>query len=460
MQKLTIDDILKATNGVVVSGDAQTQINGITTDSRAVDGGKLFIPLVGDKFDAHNFIAAAFDMGAMAALSHRDTEGMLGKTIIKVKDTRIALGDIARYYKKKYNVPTVSVTGSVGKTTTKDMLYAVMAQKYNTLKTPGNFNNDIGLPLTVLMLEEEHKAAVLEMGMNHFGEIDYLASIALPDVAVITNIGMSHIENLGSQEGIFKAKCEVVKYLGSDKVLIVNGDDKYLQTLKGNVECRVIYYGVDNSENDVYAKDICDKGIDGIDFVAVVCGKEYEVSVKNAGRHNVYNALAAICTGLELGISVEDAIEGIYNCEYTAMRMAITQQKGMTIINDCYNASPDSIRAALSVLKGAKGERRIAILGDVLEMGDFAQKAHYELGKSVVESGADILITVGKNARCIAEGAIDNGMKNVQSFEKTLEAQAYCADAVMEGDAVLIKASRGMHFEDIYKEIVKENENA
>lgn len=457
MQKLTIDDILKATGGAIVSGESDVEISDITTDSRATEGGKLFIPLVGDKFDAHNFIPAAFDLGAAAALCHKDMEGMLGKTIIRVKDTRIALGDIARFYKQKYNVPTVSVTGSVGKTTTKDMLYAVVSQKYNTLKTPGNFNNDIGLPLTVFMLNEEHEAAVLEMGMNHFGEIDYLASIALPDVAVITNIGMSHIENLGSQEGIFKAKCEVVKYLDKDKTLIVNGDDKYLSTLKGSTDCKVIYYGITNPENDVYAKDIEDKGIDGIDFVAVIDGREYPVSVKNAGRHNVYNALAAICVGMQLGIAVEDAIKGIYNCEYTAMRMAITREKGMTIINDCYNASPDSIRAALSVLGGADGERRIAILGDVLEMGEFAQKAHYKLGKSVVESGADMLITVGENAKYIADGAKDMGMENVVSFEKTLEAQKFCADTVKPGDAILIKASRGMHFEDIYKEIVEEN---
>lgn len=455
MQKLTIEDILEATGGTVISG-GETEINGITTDSRAVSGGKLFIPLVGDKFDAHDFIPAAFDLGASAVLTHKDTDGMLHKTIIRVKDTRLALGDIARYYKKKYNVPTVSVTGSVGKTTTKDMLYAVIAQKYKTLKTPGNFNNDIGLPLTVFMLEKEHEAAVLEMGMNHFGEIDYLASIANPDVAVITNIGMSHIENLGSREGIFKAKTEVVKYLDKDKTLIVNGDDDYLSTLKGNTCCKVIYYGIDNPDNDVYAKDIEDKGIDGIDFTAVVDGNEYRVSVKNAGKHNVYNALAAICTGRCLGVSIEDAIKGIYECEYTAMRMSITREKGMTIINDCYNASPDSIRAALSVLSGAQGERKVAILGDVLEMGEFAADAHYELGKSVVENGVDMLITVGENAAYIAKGAKACGMENVISFEKTLEAQKYCKQVLKAGDAVLIKASRGMHFEDIYKEITGE----
>jgi UDP-N-acetylmuramoyl-tripeptide--D-alanyl-D-alanine ligase len=456
MQKLTVDEILEATGGKLLCGNTDAEFFGISTDSRETAGGKLFIPLAGEKFDGHNFIAAAFDLGAGAALTHEDIDPMIGKTIIRVKDTRIALGDIARYYKQKYNVPTVSVTGSVGKTTTKDMLYAVAARKYKTLKTQGNFNNDIGLPLTVFNLEKEHEAAILEMGMNHFGEIDYLASIARPDIAVITNIGMSHIENLGSREGIFKAKTEVLRYLSSDNTLIVNGDDEYLSRLKGNTECRVVYYGITNPENDVFAKDINDRGVDGIDFTAVVDGKEYAVTVNNAGRHNVYNALAAICVGLALDIPVEEAVKGIYECEYTAMRMTITKEKGMTIINDCYNASPDSIRAALKVLASTDASRKIAILGDVLEMGEFAPKAHYDLGKSVVESGADMLITVGENAAHIAQGAKDIGMENVVSFNKTAEAQSFCADAVKDGDAVLIKASRGMHFENIYKAITEE----
>lgn len=456
MQILTAKEILQATGGSLICGDLDISFEGITTDSRATSGGKLFIPLVGDKFDAHDFINAAFDMGAGAVLTHKDTEPMIGRTLIKVKDTRIALGDIARFYKQKYNVPTVSVTGSVGKTTTKDMLYAVVSRKYKALKTPGNFNNDIGLPLTVFMLEKEHEAAVLEMGMNHFGEIDYLASIAQPDIAVITNIGMSHIENLGSREGIFKAKTEVLKYLDEKKLLVVNGDDDYLSTLKRNAKCRVVYYGINNPQNDVYAKDIDDKGAEGIAFTAVIDNNEYRVQVNNAGVHNVYNALAAICVGIELNIPIEECIKGIYNCEYTAMRMAITKEKGMTIINDCYNASPDSIRAALNVLSSINAKRRVAVLGDVLEMGDFAVKAHYELGKSVVENSVDILVTAGENAAEIARGAKDLGMKKVFSFAKTLEAKNFCAKTVAEGDAVLIKASRGMHFEDIYKEITKE----
>ncbi len=454
MQKLTIDDILKATGGKLLCGSADTRFSSITTDSRKAAEGGLFIPLVGDKFDGHEFINAAFEMGAAAVLTHKDTEHLVGRTIIKVNDTFTALADIARYYKAKYNLPTVAVTGSVGKTTTKDMLHAVLSTKYNTLKTEGNFNNEIGLPLTVFRLEKEHEAAVLEMGMSHFGEIEKLASIARPDVAVITNIGMSHIENLGSREGIFKAKMEVTKLFDENNVLIVNGDDDYLKTVKGNTKYKVISYGITNPENDVTAKNIRSCGIDGTVFTAVMGGKEYEVTVKAAGEHNVYNALAAICVGTEFNVPMENIIEGIKNFKLTAMRMSVEEIKGMTVINDCYNASPDSIRAALKVLGSVRDKRRVAILGDVIEMGDFAPDAHRALGKDVYQN-AQVLITAGENAKYIAEGAKECGMTEVYSFPKTLAAAEFAKNFVKSGDAVLVKASRGMHFEEIYNMITE-----
>lgn len=453
MQRMTIRDILNATGGTLLSGSEDTEINQIITDTRKLTDGSLFIPLVGEKFDGHEFIKAAFDMGAAAVLTHNDTELLIDKTIIKVEDTLKALRDITAYYKKKYPLPTVAVTGSVGKTTTKDMLYAALSEKYNTLKTPNNFNNEIGVPITVFMLEKEHECAVIEMGMNHFGEIERLAEMGQPNVAVITNIGMSHIENLGSQEGIFKAKMEITKRFTKDNTLIVNGDDKFLSTTKGMGEYKVVYYGIDNPENDVYAKDIVNNGLKGIEFTAVVDGKDYHVEVTQPGKHNVYNALAAICVGREFGVEIEDSIRGIKNCEYTSQRLEVDEFGGMQIINDCYNASPDSIRAALSVLKCATVPRKIAILGDVLEMGEFARDAHYALGKAVVESNVDMLITAGENAEYIARGAKDCGMENVVSFPKTLDVCNYVKDVLHEGDAVLIKASHGMHFEDIYNTI-------
>lgn len=452
MLTLTIEEILRSTGGELLCGQAK-EITGVTTDSRKAGEGMLFVPLAGKRADGHDFISSAFENGAAAVITHRNTAVREGKTIIRVGDTLKALGDIARRCMEKHRIPTVAVTGSVGKTTTKDMIASVMSQKYNTLKTQENFNNNIGLPLTVFNIEAEHEAAVLEMGMNHFGEIEYLASIGRPDIAVITNIGQSHIENLGSREGIFKAKMEITKLFGSGNTLIVNGDDDLLSTTKGRGEYKVVYYGVKNPENDVYAKNIENNGLNGICFTAVTDGKEYSIEVNVPGEHNVYNALAAICVGRELNIPMEKIIGGIRDFKLTAMRLSVEEHKGITIINDCYNASPDSIRAALKVLFAAKSERKIAVLGDVLEMGDFARQAHYDLGRDVVESGADMLITAGENMKHLAQGARDNGMQNVVTFDTAPEVCNFAKEEIKSGDAVLIKASRGMHFEEIYNTI-------
>ena len=448
MQKLTIQDILDATGGTLLCGSLETQFNSITTDSRKAGDGVLFIPLIGDKFDGHEFIKAAFDMGAAATLTSKDTEPLIDKTIIKVEDTLKAFRDIAAYYKAKYRIPTVAVTGSVGKTTTKDMLYAALNERYNTIKTPNNFNNEIGVPITVLMQEAEHEAAVIETGMNHFGELERLAAIIKPDAAVITNIGMSHIENLGSQEGILKAKLEITKYFDENNTLILNGDDKLLSTVKSD-KYKIIRYGIDNPENDVFAKNIVNKGLNGVEFTAVAEGKEYGVRVSLPGRHNVYNALAAICTGLVFGVGVEESIAGIANCQYTTQRLEIIHHKGIEIINDCYNASPDSIRAALSIMPYSLQKRKVAILGDVLEMGDFAKQAHYELGKAIIENKIDLLVTVGENAGEIANGAAELGVTNSVAFDKTLGAVNYVKENITDSDCVLVKASHGMQFEEI-----------
>ena len=453
MQKMTVADIINAVDGKLICGDINKEITDITTDSRKAAAGALFIPLEGEKFDGHEFIKAAFDLGASVSLTHKDIEPLVGKTMIKVNDTRIALGDIARHYKKICNIPSVAVTGSVGKTTTKDMIASVLSQKYNTLKTHANFNNDIGLPLTIFRIEKEHEAAVLEMGMNHFGEIEYLAGVGVPDIALITNIGESHIENLGSREGIFKAKMEITNLFTEKNTLIVNGDDDFLAKANGMGKYKVIYYGITNPENNVYAKDIYNNGLDGIRFTAVADGKEYNVKVNVPGEHNVYNALAAICVGREFNIPMENIIDGIESFELTSMRMEIEEYNGITIINDCYNASSDSIKAALKVLGNADCKRRIAVLGDILEMGDFAQDAHYNLGKAVIENDVDVLVTAGENMKYLAQYAEDNGIEYVNAFDKTLDVCNYIKDKLTKGDAVLIKASHGMRFEEVYNTI-------
>lgn len=450
MQTLTVNDILRATGGEIAiksSNIAGLEFDSIITDSRKVKEGGLFIPLVGENFDGHDYIKPAIAHGAAASLTERQPDGDERGTIIRVKDTKKALGDIARYYKKKYPVPVVSITGSVGKTTTKDLIYAVLAEHYNTHKTPNNFNNDIGVPLTVFGIETEHEMAVIEMGMNHFGEIAYLADIVKPDIAVITNIGMSHIENLGSQEGILKAKLEITSGFTDRNTLYVNGDDKLLKTVQSDVY-KIVRFGLDSS-NDVYAKDIVNKGLDGIEFTVVSDMGEFRAEVAQPGVHNVYNALAAVCAGMHFGVTEEECKAGLKNCKYTSQRLEVINHKGIEIINDCYNSSPDSVRAALKVQQLSLKPRRIAVLGDVLEMGEFAAAAHYELGKDAAEAGLDMLITAGENAARIAEGARANGFTNVRAYETTDDACKEIAGIVKDGDSVLVKASHGMHFEKI-----------
>ncbi len=463
MQKLTISDVISAVggtpavNGGYINGD--TKITAVVTDSREVTEDALFIAIKGENNDGHKYIDAAAKAGAALIISQEDK--IAAAPVITVDDTVRAYGDIARYYKEMYDLPTVSVTGSVGKTTTKDMIYSAIAADRCAVKTEKNYNNHLGVPLTVLTIEKEHKTAVIEMGMNHFGEIDYLASIVKPDIAVITNIGMSHIANLGSREGIFKAKLEITDYFDGHNTLIVNGDDKFLGTLKadpapyddrpGTQKCRIVTYGVKNPDCDVTAHNVVGHGLDGVECDITADGKDYHVYVDIPGVHNVYNALAAFAAARELNIKPETAIRGIEHTELTEGRLEIADVNGMRIIKDFYNASPDSVKSALSILACADEKRKIAVLGDILEMGGFAADAHAALGDEVVKNGVSMLITAGENAARIAARAKELGMSEVYSFNTTDEAAEFAKAAVRPKDAVLIKASHGMHFEKIFK---------
>ncbi len=453
MEKITINDIVLATGGELISGSKDTCVKNVSIDSRQVFEDTLFVPLKGEKSDGHDYILEAFENGAVATISEKKINS--SNAVVLVKDTSKALGDIAKYYKKKFNIKTVAVTGSVGKTTTKDMLSAVMNMQYNTLKTEGNFNNELGLPLTVLKIKSTHEAAVLEMGMSAFGEISYLADIARPDVAIITNIGMSHIENLGSQEGIFKAKTEICEYFNKDSLLIVNGDDKYLKKAKDFKGFGVVTYGIEN-ECDYQARDIENLGLEGTKFSVDIYEREYRIHVKTPGVHNVYNALAAIACGVHYNIGPNKIIEGIENFSLTAMRMSVEKAGTLTLINDCYNSSPDSVNAALRVLS-TQNTRKVAILGDILEMGDFAKDAHYKIGEEVAKNKVDVLLTAGKNAKFIAEAASENGVPEGMSFNTTEELVLNVSKFIKDNDTILIKASRGMHFEKVVEKITEEN---
>lgn len=452
MEKITIREILTATGGKLISGNEETIINNITTDSRKAEQGILFVALKGDNFDGNDF-AEGFLQGGEAVVVEKDIHPVDGKCIIRVDDTKKALRDIAKYYRGKFNIPVVGVTGSVGKTSTKDMLASVLSQKYNTLKTQGNFNNEIGLPLTVFNLTKENEVAVLEMGMNNFGEISRLTNIAQPSIAVITNIGTAHIGNLGSQQNILKAKLEILEKLTPNGIVVLNGDDKILYSLKGKLPHTVIYYGIDNLKADIVATNII-LGADKSKFKVRINGKIYSFEVNVIGQHHIYNALAAIIVGLQQKVEIEKIIKGVAEFSSGSMRQSIVKLDGITLIEDCYNASSASMEAALKVLSQIGGANRtIAVLGDILEQGDYSEKAHRQVGTAVAEFEINKLITVGTDSKYIADEAKKRGITDILSFDNNVQATEYLINEVKKDDTVLFKASRGMKLEEISNKV-------
>lgn len=420
----------------------------VTTDTRKAVKDCLFIALAGEKFDGHDFAAAALEKGAGAVMVERDLG--LGKRQIIVGSTGQALLDLAGYYRSLFKIPVVGVTGSVGKTTTKEMIAAVLGSKYKTLKTEGNHNNEIGMPLTLFELEIDHEAAVIEMGMNHFGEISRMTAAAKPDIAVISNIGVSHIENLGSREGILKAKLEILEGMKGDAPIVLNGDDDMLSKADTGSHPRV-FYSVSNSSCAYTAFDITSTD-DETEFTVGFSGGPVRACLPFTGRHNIYNALAACAVGELCGISVEQALEALKNYKTTGLRQKIVKKNSITFIEDCYNASPDSQAAALAVLGSMNSGRKIAVLGDMLELGSYSETAHRLVGKYAAQNGADIVFTYGEQSLLTAESAKENGVKDVRTFSDKNELAASLAGELKEGDAVLFKASRYMKLEEvIYK---------
>ncbi len=455
MQTLICSEILEAVKGILISGDNNLNLTNISTDSRRISEGDLFIPIAGEKFDGHDFIIAALNTGAEAVFTHKDIPAIKGKTIIKVEDTLKALGDLAAYYRQKFRIPFVGVTGSVGKTSTKDMIASVFSQKYNVLKTGGNFNNEIGLPLTIFNLDSFHEAGIIEMGMSGLGEIGRLTSITKPNIAVITNIGTSHIEKLGSRQNILKAKMEILDGLNRDGLVVLNGDDKLLFGMKDLLKFRTVFYGIGEGL-DYQAYNLKSLGEKGISFDIMIKNHEYKIHIPAPGTHNVYNALAAIASGLELDIPMDKIIRGIKDFTPSQMRLNITNINEFKVINDVYNASPQSMEAAINVLKDvANDERSIAVLGDMLELGEWSTSLHREVGKYAVLKGIKYIITVGKNGGEIASGAIESEVKkdNVFSFKNNEEVNEFLSAFVKSGDIILVKGSRGMKMEQIVEHL-------
>jgi UDP-N-acetylmuramoyl-tripeptide--D-alanyl-D-alanine ligase len=406
--------------------------------------------LEGERFDGHAFINDALEAGAAGCLTARERTSYLpGKFYIKVGSTQRALRDLARWYKSRFDIPFIGITGSVGKTTTKDMVAAVLGERYTVLKTEGNFNNEVGLPLTLLRLDHTHQICVLEMGMNHFGEIEYLSGIVEPDVAVITNIGDSHIENLGSRENILKAKCEIFHHLKPGGLAVLNGDDELLTTLRGALDFPTVWYG--QGENVSYrAMDLDSDGESLLRCRLCTPAGQCQVEIPALGEHMVYPALVASVIGERYGLTQEEIVRGILHFAPTKMRMNILRRgDGITILNDAYNANPQSMRAAIQVLATNKGKTKIAVLGDMFELGPLAPTLHAGVGECVAKAGIDCLICAGELSQHIADAATAQGMTEVYWRPNKKEAMAVLEQVVKPNCTVLVKASRGMAFEEL-----------
>lgn len=459
MKNILVKDVVKLTNAKIIIGNENDILENFSKDTRQINKDDTYIAIKGGNFDGNKFWKEALEKGAKAVIvqevdfEKEDLSKFNGKTIIKVENTLEALYKIAEYKRSLYNIPIIGITGSVGKTSTKDIIASVVSQKYNTLKTEGNNNNNIGVPFTILRLKD-HEAAVIEMGMNHLNEISLLTKIAKPTISVITNIGTSHIGNLGSRQNILKAKLEILE--GMEKpLLIINNDNdllhNYYEENKEKFEIKT--YAIEN-KSDIMAKEII-ANENSSTFTCKINGEEIKITVPVGGEHFVLNALCACKIGELLNIENSKIREGIEKFELTNKRMDISILKnGATVINDSYNASYESMQASLKYLAGLKNARKIAVLGDMFELGDFSEELHKKVGEAVFQNKIDILICAGENAKFIYQGATRAGKQdNVHYFEDKFEAFEFLKSIMKSDDAIIFKASNGMRFFELVEKL-------
>lgn len=451
MGKLTLKQAAAWCGGWVDPKYEDIEFFGANNDTRVLKPGQLFIVLQGAR-DGHDYIPAAMEKGAAAVLCSRKVSDW---PAIIVDDPRIALGEIAKQELRRIGCKVVAITGSVGKSTTKEMVATVLESTYRIAKTPANHNNDIGMPMAILSMAEDTEVAVLEMGMNHFREIAYLSNIARPDIGAIVNIGSMHIEHLGSIDGIRKAKLEIMEGMNSDAKLVLNGDDTMLYHLPVRPKQKVIYYGSHGQPCGVRAQDVREK--DGILFFRVVTEKEnFQVELALEGEHFVPDALTAITIGLLMNVPVTRIQDRLSMFRNMAGRQEIYKAADYTIISDCYNAGPESMAAALAVL-GKKPGRRIAVLGDMLELGDCAWAEHFKVGR-IAKENADLVLAYGPHGPRVVSGALTGGIvpANARSFETHEEMSAHLKNIAKPGDVLLFKGSRGMHMEKVLNAFLSE----
>ncbi|MGG0789544.1 UDP-N-acetylmuramoyl-tripeptide--D-alanyl-D-alanine ligase [Peribacillus simplex] len=459
MIKRTLKQVHEMAEGLNDISPFQSKgINGVTIDSRTVKEGCLFIPLKGGQVDGHQYVKQALAQGAAASFWQRDVPNPPNDLpIIIVENTEKALQQLARSYRQQLNIKVIGITGSNGKTTTKDMTAALLATTYKVHKTIGNFNNHLGLPLTVLSMEEDTEAAVLEMGMSSRGEIEFLSKMAKPDVAIITNIGESHLLDLGSREEIANAKLEIVEGLAKDGTLIYHGDEPLLRNrIKDFPDLNVISFGR-TEQNDLYPQTIS-QGADSTEFTIASGEKEINYEIPVLGNHNVLNALAAILVAKEFNVDDSSIRKGLSTIQLTNMRMELVEgAKGQKIINDAYNASPTSVKAAVELVEGLSGfEKKILVLGDMLELGPQEKDFHLKIGELISNERIDKIFTFGPLAEFIAKGASKSfSSEQVRPFQDKQELIKELKSTTQANDIILVKASRGMKLEEVVQALQK-----
>jgi UDP-N-acetylmuramoyl-tripeptide--D-alanyl-D-alanine ligase len=451
---LSIEEILNAIEGKIYTKGKYHNYSSITTDTRKLETNSIFIALKGDNFNGNDYVTEGVNKGAIICIVDEikfDASDIGDRaTVIVVSDTRKALKDLAKYYRSKLDIKIIGVTGSTGKTSTKDIIAAVLGKSFKVFKTKGNFNNEIGLPLMILSIDESYEVAVLEMGMNNLEEIHRLAQIARPDIAVITNIGVSHIENLKSRENILRAKLEITDFFEKQNTLIVNGDNDLLSGINSE-NFKIIKVGT-NEDHEYHAENILLRE-DSIDFEVIdnIASSKYKIHVPAVGRHNVLNSLLAVACGRLMGMDCNEIAEGILAIEATSRRLDIFRTDKYTIIDDSYNASPDSVKAAIEVLSQMVGERKIAVLGTMKELGDIASQAHKEVAIYAKDKSIDLLLTCGEYNDEYKEGF--GKTENHIGFTKNEDIVEYLKGELCSDDVLLIKASRSMRFETIVEEL-------
>lgn len=446
---MTLENITRACSGIYVGDEALKNkiITGVEKDSRLIENGFLYLPFVGTKVDGHDFIQQVFEKGALCTLSEKTLDNPAGP-YIQVDSVARALKDIAEFYREQLDCKIIGITGSVGKTSTKEIIASVLQEKFDVLKTEGNYNNEIGMPLTILKIRENHQIAVIEMGISDFEEMHRLAKVSKPDVCVITNIGTCHLENLGDRDGVFKAKTEMFDYAASDCFTVLNGDDDKLSNVDRVNGSKPVFFGID-TDRDVMALKYKADGILGTDVTIKYFDKEFETHIPIPGFHMIYNAMAATCVGAHFGMTLNEIDKGIRNLKAIGGRNNIFKNNGVVVIDDCYNANPMSMEASLNVLSQADG-RTVAILGDMFELGANEVELHRQVGSVAKALNIDSVICIGNLAKYIAETARnESGMTTY--FESKADFEEHINEYIKEGDTVLIKASNGMKFNTIVR---------